>query len=92
MKAASNLNLRLTNHAHTIAISIDQMFSIWTVVNRVARLGQVISANQKVRPNIGLKAITVNVAKQIFDEKIKRSLELEKHADFAILDKNSLSV
>ena len=92
MRAAIDRGLRPTNHTDFNVSPIDQMFVVWTAVNRVSRGGEVIGPDQRVTPLEALKAITINAAFQYFEEKSKGSLEPGKLADLVILDKNPLKV
>ena len=68
MRAAIDLGLRPTNHTDFVVTPLDQMFLIWTAVNRVSRSGAVIGADQRVTPLEALKAITINAARQYREE------------------------
>ncbi|RQO53510.1 amidohydrolase [Paucibacter sp. KBW04] len=61
-------------------------------VNRSTRTGQVLGADQRVTPLVGLKALTLWAAYQYFEEKDKGSIEVGKLADFTLLDKNPLKI
>ena len=50
MRAAIDLGLRPTNHTDFVVTPLDQMFVVWTAVNRVSRSGAVIGADQRVTP------------------------------------------
>jgi len=84
--------LRPTNHTDFNVSPLDQMFVVWSAVNRVSRGGEVIGPDQRVTPMEALKAITINAAYQYFEEKSKGSLEPGKLADLVILDGNPLKV
>ncbi|HEY6597726.1 MAG TPA: amidohydrolase family protein, partial [Pseudomonadales bacterium] len=71
---------------------LDQLFMLWSAVNRVSRAGAVIGADQRVTPLEGLKAQTINVARQYGEESTKGSIEPGKLADLVILDGNPLTV
>ena len=92
MRAAIDLGLRPTNHTDFVVTPLDQLFLVWTAVNRVARSGEVIGANQRVTPLEALKAITINAAHQYFEEDTKGSIEVGKLADLVVLDRNPLTV
>lgn len=92
MRSAIDKGLRPTNHTDFNVSPLDQMFVVWTAVNRVSRGGEVIGPDQRVTPMEALKAITINAAHQYFEEKSKGSLETGKLADLVILDKNPLKV
>jgi hypothetical protein len=92
MRAAIDKGLRPTNHTDFVVTPLDQMFLLWTSVNRVSRNGVVIGPDQRITPMEALKAITINAAYQYSEEKSKGSLEDGKLADLVILDKNPLQV
>jgi predicted amidohydrolase YtcJ len=92
MRAAIDKGLRPTNHTDYNVSPIDQMFVVWTAVNRVSRGGEVIGPDQRITPLEALKAITINAAYQYFEENSKGSIEPGKLADLVILDKNPLTV
>lgn len=92
MRAALDKGLRPTNHTDFVVVPLDQMFVVWTAVNRISRNGVVIGPDQRITPLEALKAITINVAYQYAEEKNKGSLEPGKLADLVILDGNPLAV
>jgi len=92
MRAAIDLGLRPTNHTDFVVTPLDQMFVVWTAVNRVSRSGAVIGADQRVTPLEALKAITINSARQYREDDNKGSLEAGKIADLVVLEGNPLTV
>jgi predicted amidohydrolase YtcJ len=92
MRAAIDAGLRPTNHTDFNVTPIDQLFVLWTAVNRVSRSGEVIGEDQRVTPLEALKAVTINAAYQYFEEDRKGSIEVGKLADLVILDANPLTV
>ena len=92
MRDAIDKGLRPTNHTDFVVAPLDQMFMLWSAVNRVSRGGAVIGADQRVTPLEALKAMTINVADQYGEQTTKGSLEPGKLADLVILDRNPLKV
>lgn len=92
MRAAIDKGLKPTNHTDFVVVPLDQMFVMWTAVNRISRGGVVIGPDQRITAMEALKAITINAAYQYSEEKSKGSLEPGKLADLVILDKNPLKV
>ncbi len=90
MKSAISRGIHPTNHTDFNVVPIDQMFVIWSAVNRISRNGTVIGADEKVSPYQALQAITSNVAYQYFEENQKGTITTGKYADLVILDKNPL--
>jgi len=92
MKSALNLGIECTNHTDYTVTPIDQMFVLWTSVNRLSRTGKVIGPSECITPYEGLKAFTISAAHQYFEEKIKGSIKEGKMADFVMLDQNPLKI
>jgi len=92
MRDAIDAGLRPTNHTDFVVAPLDQMFMLWSAVNRVSRAGAVIGDDQRVTPLEGLKAMTIWAAEQYGEQDSKGSLEAGKLADLVILDKNPLKV
>jgi predicted amidohydrolase YtcJ len=92
LRDAIDKGLNPTNHTDFVVAPLDQMFMLWSAVNRVSRAGAVIGADQRVTPLEGLKAQTINVARQYGEQATKGSLEPGKLADLVILDRNPLAV
>jgi predicted amidohydrolase YtcJ len=92
LKDAIDAGLKPTNHTDFVVAPLDQLFMLWSAVNRISRNGEVIGENQKVTPYEGLQAMTINVAHQYQEENLKGSITQGKLADLVILDKNPLKV
>lgn len=92
MRTAIDKELRPTNHTDFVVSPLDQMFVLWTAVNRISRNGVVLGPDQRITPLEAVKAITINVAYQYGEENSKGSLETGKLADLVILDRNPLKV
>jgi predicted amidohydrolase YtcJ len=92
MKTALGMDIRCQNHTDFNVSPIDQMFVVWTAVNRLSRGGEVIGPDERITPLQALKAITLDGAFMYKEEKTKGSLEVGKLADLVILDKNPLTV
>jgi predicted amidohydrolase YtcJ len=92
MRDAIDRGLVPTNHTDFVVAPLDQMFMMWSAVNRLSRAGEVIGAGQRVTPIEALKAMTINGAKQYGEQSSKGSLEVGKLADLVVLDQNPLKV
>jgi hypothetical protein len=71
---------------------MDQLFLLWTSVNRLSRNGVVVGEAERITPYQGLKALTINGAYEYFEESSKGTLQAGKLADMVILDKNPVKV
>lgn len=92
MRAAIDHGLRPTNHTDFVVTPLDQLFLMWTAVNRISRSGATIGADQRITPLEALEAITINAARQYREADAKGSLEVGKLADLVLLDGNPLTV
>jgi predicted amidohydrolase YtcJ len=92
MRDAIDAGLRPTNHTDAVVAPLDQMFMLWSAVNRISRAGTEIGPDQRVTPLEGLKAMTLWAAEQYGEQASKGSIEPGKLADLVILDKNPLTV
>ena len=92
MRDAIDLGIRPTNHTDFVVAPLDQLFMLWSAVNRVSRSGEVIGENQRISVYEGLQAMTIHVAHQYQEEDRKGSIKKGKLADFVVLDKNPLKV
>ena len=92
MRDAIDAGLHPTNHTDFVVAPLDQMFVLWSAVNRISRSGDVIGEGQRVGALEGLKAQTIWAAEQYGEAAEKGSLEPGKLADIVILDRNPLAV
>lgn len=92
MRDAIDAGLHPSNHTDAIVVPLDQMFMLWTAVNRVSRSGETIGAGQRVTPYEGLKAMTIWAAEQYKEQGRRGSIAKGKIADFVILDKDPTKV
>jgi predicted amidohydrolase YtcJ len=89
---AINAGMKPTNHTDFVVAPLDQLFMLWSAVNRISRSGAMVGLDQCITPYEGLRAMTVNVAEQYDESDSKGSLDKGKRADIVILDKNPLKV
>jgi len=92
MKTALGMGIHCTNHTDFSVAPIDQLFTVWTAVNRISRSGKVIGADERVTPLQAMRAITIEGAYQISEEATKGSIEVGKLADLTVLSANPLKV
>ena len=92
MKAALDSGIVFSNHTDYNVTPLNAIFTIWTAVNRVSRTGVVVGPDQRITPYEALKAITINSALEVGEQKNKGSIEPGKLADLVILSDNPLTV
>jgi len=71
---------------------MDQLFLLWSAVNRLSRNGKVIGPDQRISPYQGLLSLTIYGAYEYFEENTKGSIKEGKMADLVILDNNPVKV
>ncbi len=92
LKSALDLGIHFTNHNDYIVTPLDQLFTVWSAVNRISRSGEVIGPDQRISPEQALHAVTLGGAWQYGEEDSKGSISEGKLADLVILDGNPLTV
>lgn len=90
--SAAARGIRFGNHTDAPVIPPNCMDLMWTAVNRLSRSGRVVGPQQRLTPLQALRAMTLDVAYQYFEERRKGSIEVGKLADLVILDRNPLKV
>jgi len=92
LKTSMDMGIICTNHTDYMVTPLDQLFTIWTAVNRTTRSGKIVGPNERLTPLEALKTITINAAYQHRQEDSKGTIKVGKLADLAILDQDPLSV
>lgn len=92
MRDAIDAGLHPTNHTDFYVAPLDQLFMMWTAVNRISRKEEVLGADQRITPYEALKSQTIWAAEQYDEQDRRGTLTKGKIADFVILDKNPLKV
>ena len=92
MRDAIDAGLRPTNHTDFYVAPLDQMFMMWSAVNRMSREGEVVGPDQRITPMEALMSQTIWAAEQYGEQDRRGSLEVGKIADLVILDRNPLKV
>ena len=92
VKDALDRNLMINFHQDAPITKPNMLHSVWTAVNRVSRLGNLIGEDQKIGVYDALKAVTINAAYAYFEEDSKGSIKEGKRADLVILDQCPMDV
>ena len=92
LKSALDRGILFANHTDFNVAPIDQLFVVWSAVNRVSREGDVIGPAERIGAYDALKAVTSNVAYWYREEDRKGTLEPGKLADLVVLDRDPLKV
>ncbi|WP_353777327.1 amidohydrolase family protein [Winogradskyella sp. 3972H.M.0a.05] len=92
MRDALDAGLKPTNHTDFVVAPLDQMFMLYSAVNRISRKGAEAGPDQRITPYEGLLTMTRFAAEQYDEQDSKGTLESGKRADLVILDQNPLKV
>lgn len=92
IRDAIDAGLKPTNHTDFYVAPLDQMFMMWTAVNRVSREGGVLGADQRITPYEALLTQTIWAAGQYEEQDRRGSIKTGKIADLVVLDQNPLKI
>ncbi|MED5263202.1 MAG: amidohydrolase [Myxococcota bacterium] len=89
-RSADERGIPFTIHADTPIVPMEPLRLVWSAVNRRSRSNQVIGADERIDPMRALRAVTIDAARQHFEEDQKGSLEVGKLADLVILSESPI--
>lgn len=92
LAAAKALGISYTVHNDPPVVPPDVIRLLWVSVNRETRSGEALGEDQRASPIDALRAVTLNAARQYFEEADKGSITVGKKADFVILSDNPLTI
>lgn len=81
-----------TNHTDAAVTPPDHLMAMGTAVDRLSRSGVVVGPAERISTMQALKAVTINAARQYFEEASKGSIAVGKRAYLVVLDRNPLTV
>lgn len=90
--AAKALGIPYTVHNDPPVVPPDVIRLLWVSVNRETRTGKVLGPDQQASALDALRAVTLNAARQYFEEGEKGSITPGKKADMVILSDNPLTI
>jgi predicted amidohydrolase YtcJ len=89
-RGAEDRGIRFTIHADTPIVPMEPLRLVWSAVNRRTRSGFTVGPEQRISALSALRAVTIDAARQHFEESLKGSLEPGKLADLVILSRSPL--
>lgn len=92
MRSAEQRGIPFTLHADTPVVPMEPLRMLWSAVTRQTSGGNVLGPEQRVSAERALRALTIDAARQYFDEDEKGSIAVGKLADLVVLDGNPLAV
>lgn len=90
--SALSHGIPFTFHQDTPVLPPDMLHTIWCAVERVTKDGVTLGEDERIPVMDALRAVTVNAARQYFEEARKGSLRPGKTADLVLLDADPLAV
>jgi predicted amidohydrolase YtcJ len=88
--SAARRGIPFTLHADTPVVPMEPLRIVWSAVNRITTSGATLGADQRIDPMRALRGVTIDAARQHFQESDRGSLEAGKLADLVILDRSPL--
>jgi predicted amidohydrolase YtcJ len=89
-RSAEARGIRFTIHADSPVVPMEPLRLVWAAVNRRTRSDVVVGEKQRIEVARALRAVTIDAARQHFEEAVKGSLAPGKWADLVILDRSPL--
>ncbi|NRA32713.1 MAG: amidohydrolase [Polyangiaceae bacterium] len=86
--SAKKLGVPFTIHLDAPVVPMDPLFLVWTAVTRTSTSGKVIGEAERISIMDAFRAITIDAAWQIHQEKNRGSLEVGKYADLVVLNRD----
>ena len=91
-RSAIDRGIPVTLHHDSPVTPPDLLTVVWSAVNRVTSGGHELGREQRLTPREALRAVTIDAARQLFEEEQKGSIEAGKRADLLVLSANPLTV
>lgn len=92
LRSALDRGMPFTIHHDSPVVSADMLELVWTAVTRKTSSGEELGTEQRVPAIAALRAVTINAARQLFEEETKGSIEPGKLADLVILSGNPVEL
>ncbi len=88
---AKRHHLMYSVHTDSPVTPLGPLHSMWAAINRVTASGRVLGANLKISAEDALKAVTINAAYLLNQQRYIGSIEIGKRADFTVLARDPLT-
>ena len=92
MRSALDRGIPITLHHDSPVTPPDILTVVWSAVNRMTSGGRELGSEQRLTPREAIRAVTIDAARQLFEEDRKGSIEVGNMADLVVLSANPLSV
>jgi predicted amidohydrolase YtcJ len=82
----------LAIHSDTPVTPVDPLFTMWCAMNRLTAQDRVLGPDERITPQQALHAVTLGPAYTLHLDHLIGSIDVGKFADFAVLDRDPLTV
>lgn len=90
LASAALRGIPFTLHADTPVVPMEPLRIVWSAVNRITTSGVTLGPDQRIGVLRALRGVTIDAARQHFQEGDRGSLEAGKLADLVVLDRSPL--
>ena len=87
-RSALDRGIRMTLHADSPVVPMEPLRIVWSAVNRITSSGAELGPEQRISVQEALRGVTIDAARQHFEDGEKGSLEVGKLADLVILSRS----
>lgn len=88
---AERLGVPYSIHCDAPVTPLDPLFTMWCAVNRFTSSGHLLGESERITPEQALRAMTIGSAYLLHMDGEAGSIEVGKHADFAVLAADPLA-
>jgi predicted amidohydrolase YtcJ len=85
-------NITYTMHSDAPVTPLNPFVMLWSAMSRTTSGGRLLGADERISAIEALRGLTINAAKQYFEEPNKGSLEPGKSADLVVITDNPLEI
>lgn len=85
-------NIRFALHSDSHVTPINPLFTVWIAAKRETAKGKTLGKDERLAVATALRAVTIDAAYLLNEDKIKGSIEPDKFADFVVLAEDPLAV
>jgi len=92
LRSAQERALPFTLHNDAPIVAPDMIATLWSATTRRTRSNDILGPAQRITVREALEAVTINAARQYFEETRKGSLTVGKQADLVLLSADPLGI
>ncbi len=92
LKSLVDAGVPFSFHSDFTMAPVEPLLLAWAAVTRITADGKIASPEQRISLERALRAITIDAAEQMQQSHLVGSLEVDKQADFTILDQDPFNI